>query len=320
MRKIAFHLFLCFCIFMQNYVFGMNNLQSLPAVTPPTQSATNQQSVIIKNLGKNSLAHLAAWVSLVCSSSVGIFLSYKTSVDLFNQLFQYLPLNILQGQVAQFASLAVVAPISIAALIKFAPLSWHFYYMIYAGERLSPFLAQIALHDLSVYVHHLKIIKLVQQELSAIIQQINQAANARNMKIKSLINPALINQLEDAVFQNDAYVQQIIAQLHQFLSDDEINYYIENGYLKHKDNFDFSIATDLQAQTHGLAQNVQVSDVDLGYDATVLNQLITELIAYWQQYTTGLAEGINNQLQFCQNVYFVEQIIINWFDRSLASA
>lgn len=317
-------------------MFGGHPLAALGTSVPstvPTQSSTTtttpsstqaQQSQAhaqhSKNLGKNKLAQLAAWVSLIGTASFTIFFSYKTFEELFDQIMLQLPvLKIHHGGAAQIVSTLLVAPASIYSLLRVGPLGWYFYYMLYAGERLSPLLAQKALHDLSVYVNHLQTVKTVQAELLAVIDLINQELDAKKQPVLQEIDMVALEALGAALEQNDVYIQQVIAQLHVFLSDDEIAAVLQ-AMQPSKDIPDFSITTNLQDQAHTIAQNLQASDVDLGYDVVVLNQLIRDLIGYWQQYTVSLAEGIDNSLQFCTNVYAVEQVIINWFDRSLFSA
>ena len=290
-----------------------------PQSTQAQQSQTHAQHA--KNLGKNKLARFAAWASLACTSAIGVFISYKTLEEIFDYVLEQLPLlRVHHLGTAQAASALLVGPPALVSLLRLGPLGWYFYYMLYAGERLSPLLAQQSLHDLSVYVNHLQTVKSVQAELLTVIDLINQQLENKKEVLSHPIDPVLLQQLEDAINQDEAYIQQIIQQLQMFLSDEEIAEVLQSVQQPLKDIPDFSITTNLQDQAHTIAQSLQASDVDLGYDVVVLNQLIKDLIDYWQLYTTSLAEGIDSSMQFCNNVYWIEQIIITWFDRALFSA
>lgn len=328
-------------LFMQNMNGILDNVlnshQQLHFMrTSPVQKNTTspgtEEAIAIKKLGKNHLAQLAAWVSLFCSSALGISLSYTTLEQVCEKalLQLYVGKEITQSA-AQLMSMIVIVPTSLVALIKGAPLGWYFYYVLFAGERVSPLLAQTVLRDLSAYIHHLHVIKDVQKELLSIIHQINQDVNVDAAPTKNYaysngqVDPALLYILEEAIAHDEVYIQEIVAQLYQFLSAEEIHNYMHDQNMvfynqqSGKDVQNISVTSDVQLQVQNIAHALQDYDVDLGYYAIALNKLICDLIIYWQRYTTGLAEGIDNSLQFCQNVYFVEQIIINWLDRPLLS-
>ena len=147
----------------------LNSHQQLPLVrmSPVQQNITSPdtgQLIAIKNLGQNRFAWIAAWGLLLCSSALGISLSYTT----LEQVCEKVLLQFHVGQkitqlVARLMSMTVIAPASVVSLITCAPLGWYFYYILFAGERISPLLAQEVLRDLSAYIHHLQVIKAVQK-------------------------------------------------------------------------------------------------------------------------------------------------------------
>jgi hypothetical protein len=308
------------CLIIMQALHGSDNGQQISN----QESSSTSQAAMIHSLGKNRLAQSAAWVSFICSSYMSAFVSYKTLSEFLDKCFLQIPfIKDYHEGLARNASVIILTPAVLVMLMKYASLSWYFYYMLYSGERASPLLAQEALRNLTLYVHHLKVVKSVQKELLEVIDQINQALKEQTKQSAS-IDPLLLTQLEETISHNEAYIQQVLLQLHQFLSDEDIHQYTDYEQMLflseiEKSNSASSATADLEEQMHTIVHHLQTSGIDWGYDCMLLNHLIQELIDYWQQYTIGLAEGIDNALHFCQNVYFVEQVIINVLDRTLVS-
>lgn len=272
-------------------------------------------------LGQNIMAWLGAWASMGIVTITGSYLIYKALDQIFDKSISFIPfLRPYHKKTSSIAALSLGTPISCSAFIKCGPLIKYFFYILYAGERISPLLARDALHDVRVYVQHLQTVKSVQKELYEVIEQINQLSREqlRGMDVELLV------QLDDLIKQDEAYIQTVVAQLQQFLSHEEIELYLHDIIIKHlhmKGQLkDYCIAPELSNQTQAIIMQLQTTVHSMDEDALVLNDLMHGLIDYWQRYTRSLAEGINEALNFCNKVYIAEQIISKWLDRSLLCA
>lgn len=287
-------------------------------------------------LGQNSLARYGAWASLGVTSLIASYMLYKTGVQSFDAALLKLPFfNAYHADTAPALSLLVATPVSAVALMKYGPLAWYFFYMMYAGERMSPVLARNALRDVQVYVQHLHVIKAIQQDLFDIIEQINQAAtvpvSADNVQFPAampealqknvpeiiMIDPAILIELQHALEHDEEYVHEIIQQLQLFLSIQELNEFEQELQIKSAAVV-YAIAYELQDQAQAIINVLKISEgQDMGDDAAILNHLIKDLVTYWQNYTKSLADGIDASVRFCNHVHLVEQVIVGWLDRSL---
>lgn len=280
----------------------------------------NEQKIIGSLLGKNRLAQFGAWSSLALTSAIGSFLTYKTAEQIFENIFIKLPfLNSYYRECAKIATLTTTLPLSLVAFIKSEALLRYFFYILYAGERVSPLLARDALHDVRIYVQHLQTIKSVQKELYDVINQINELSQQKKNIRDARINQDILNELTEMLKHDDAYIQTILLQLQKFLPQEELIQFLEE--LSHYSNSrDYCIAPELEGQTQAIINQLQMSISSLGDDSLVLNCLMKGLVNYWQNYTASLADGINLALQFCNEVHFLEQIISKWLNRSLLCA
>lgn len=289
------------------------------------QADSNNAAVSV--LGKNKAAQAGAWASLGFTAALFSWLNYKTCEQILESCMEYIPfLHSYHEKTAKIAALTITAPFSLVALMRYGPLVKYFFYILYAGERVSPLLARDALHDVRVYVEHLQSIKGVQKDLYDVINQINQMSQGDSVTPKrereaAAIDPALLMALEQAIQHDELYLHNVLQQLQQFLSAEELLSYaqelssLQGAYAK-----DYSIASELQQQTQAVITQLQATVLSMGDDTILLNNLMQGLVDYWQRYTMSLADGIDSAIRFCNEVHTAEQIISKWLDRSLLCA
>jgi hypothetical protein len=133
-----------------------------------------------------------------------------------------------------------------------------------------------------------------------------------------IIDPAILNDLQEAIERNEEYVSTIMQQLQYFLPEEEIAAFEQLLQVKAPTTTVYAIAYELQEHAQAIIDVLkQSSGKDMGDDAAILDHLINDLIAYWQSYTQSLADGIDASVRFCNTIHLVEQFIVNWLDRSL---
>lgn len=270
----------------------------------------------VEGLGDVVYARVGAWTSLSTVAAVSAFLTHKTLEQGLQKGLAYIPFisDERRAHLATIVSGLVIVPASTVICMKYGKLLWYFFYIIYAGERISPLLARRALNDLHVYIQHLNTIKLVQKELKSLIEQINQATSEVTKRDKETIDPFLLAALESLVTVNEQYIKEVLDNLHSYLApDDDLLPVVLNSIKRVKS----AVTSGLQEHAQAVVQHLQRPE-DLGYDATLLNVLVKELIDYWQNYTIGLASGIDVALNTCQTVHAMEQFIVTVLDRPLA--
>lgn len=332
--KFSLHILFVLCIVSAHLFAALPaSFSQLPQPTVLPQPNNLIQSS--DQLGQNKLARYGAWASLGIVSLMSAYITYKTGVQCVDSLMRYAPfLDAYRADAAPIMGLMATLPLSSVALMKLGPLAWYFFYIIYAGERMSPVLARNALRDVQVYVQHLHIIKAIQQDLLAIIEQINEAATVTvstanvqlpleipaSLKKKSkgmVIDPEILANLQEAIAHDEEYVYVILQQLQKFLTEEELAQFEQELQIKSA-TVVYAIAYELQDQAQGIIEVLKMSEgQDMGDDAAILNHLVKDLIVYWQSYTQSLADGIDASVRFCNDVHLVEKMIVNWLDRSL---
>ena len=323
-----------FRIVFSFFFLSQGLLGALPGSFAPQQSGLNEKPA---QLGQNVAARFGAWTSLGLVSLISAYVTYKTVQETVDAAMGSLPLfKDYHADTSHVMSLMATVPLSAIALMKLGPLAWYSFYMIYAGERMSPVLARNALRDLQVYVQHLHVIKAIQQDLFAIIDEINQAATVTTASTPNvqlpleipetlnkkqydtpIIDPTVLVNLQEAIVHNQEYVHVILQQLLPFLPQEELSAFEQDIQIKSA-TVVYAIAYELQDQAQAIIDVLKMSEgQDMGDDAVVLNHLIKDLIMYWQSYTQSLADGIDSSVRFCNDVHLVEQLIVSWLDRSL---
>lgn len=323
-RRVFFGLMVVVLSIQGSSVYAAETLDHVHIqVDPPLEcGASGTQSVKPSPLGKNLAAHLGSWASSGLIVGMGSFLTYKSFEHIFDVGLSYIPfLRFYRQETAKIAALIGTLPVSIIALMNYGSLSNHFFYILYSGERISPLLARDALHDVRVYVEHLQTVKNVQKELNEVIDKINELSVQKKNNVLSDLNAEIVVTLNQTIRDNDAYIQAVIAQLQLFLPQEEINEYIQASVCSYTPNpKGYCVAPELEGQTQAIIAQLQSTVQSLGDDAIVLNRLMTGLVNYWQNYTAALAQGIDTALQFCNQVYGLEQIITKWLNRPLLCA
>jgi hypothetical protein len=327
---------LFFVLFLSQDVLGALP-SSFTQQKPPSltlESSNSQVKPVV--LGQNSIARYGAWASLGFTALVSSYITYRTVAQGCDTVMLNVPLlKSYHADVAHAFSLLATVPISALSLMKLGPVFWYFFYILYAGERMSPVLARDALRDVQVYVQHLHVIKAIQQDLLVIINQINEVAmttasgvnvqfpqeipdHLKKAKTQALaIDPQVLEQLQLAIERDEDYVQVILQQLQPFLPEQELQEFQDDLQVKSA-TVVYAIAYELQDQAQAIIDVLKISaGQDMGSDAAILNHLIKDLIAYWQSYTQSLADGIDASVRFCNNVHLVEQVIVSWMDRAL---
>lgn len=306
-------------------VSGMSfdGIRAVDLLQANVNEALDAQKLLVSPLGKNKTARVGALASLGFLTALGSFLTYKTCEQIFDAGLGYVPfLRSYHEKTAKIAALTVAFPVSIVAFMKYGFLTHYFFYILYAGERVSPLLARDALHDVRVYVEHLQTIKSVQKELYEVIDQINALSSQKDSQKKDrtpIVEAHILMQLDQAIKHDDEYLQSVLTQLQLFLSPQELDQFVQelSSYKYHKG---YCIAPELQGHTQAIITQLQSTVQCLGDDVLVLNNLMMGLVDYWQKYTMALAEGIDASLRFCNEVHTLEQVITKWLDRSLLCA
>lgn len=269
---------------------------------------------------------IAAWGSLSALTVSGGFLAYKALGSSVDAVFSRLPLiNRQHEYLSTVVSRSAMAPLLALWSLRYSKLAWYFFYVFYSGEHISPQLAYDAMNDLKIYVQHLNTIKEVQKELNAVVVEINQAVNelesvqeteTSRRTCKRAIDPDLMAKLNELIVSNEAHVAEIIAQLREIMPNNSELEAVIAAILQSSGQVAPAqrAGSFLHEQAQAVVAHIQAGAKDLGYDAQVLNDLVKNLIEYWQKYTIGLAVSIDTVLQRCHAVHAIEQFIVTTLD------
>lgn len=297
-----------------------NNTNMMHNTTATITTTTNNPSQLIDPLGANSKARLAAHASLGLTFCVGHWFIATTIQEILAHCAYFLPFLKEYAESKRF-SLVGAFPLSLMGLINYGPVVDYFFYILYAGERVSPVLARDVLYDIRVYIEHIQTLKNIQQQLIDIINQLNEF-DAQNTTTHStqkspgqLVGRSLhviAQKLSLSVAQHEKRIQEFITQISEFLTSYEIPAFKVATEC-------YSVAADLKDETQAIIVQLQSSITGLGTQAPVINSLLNKIINYWRQYVDGLASDIVEGIKFCQTIYHVESFVTHVLVRPLVS-